>query len=165
MSSTADEMRIEVNKQNPLLSRFEGRSPAMNVGLDMIKRGAVVAPIVVLIGTLIWGTDGAASVVLALGIVLVNVWLSAYIIDVTSRISFAALAAGAMFGFLIRLGLITAVFLLVKDQSWLDLVAFGITIIIFHLGLLFWELRYISASLAYPGLKPAKKSHKETITS
>ena len=23
-----------------------------------------------------------------------------------------------------------------------------------HLGLLFWEMRYISASLAFPGLKP-----------
>lgn len=165
MTSAADEMRIEVNKENPLLSRFEGRSPAMSVGLDMIRRGAIVAPIAVIIGTLIWGADGAASVALALGIVLVNVWLSAYIIDVTSRISFAALAAGAMFGFLIRLGLITAIFLLVKDQTWLDLVAFGVTIIISHLGLLFWELRYISASLAYPGLKPAKTSHKETITS
>jgi len=163
--STADDMRVEVNKENPLLSRTEGRSPALNVGIDMVRRGAVFAPIAILIGTLIWGTDGAASVALALGIVLVNVWLSAFIIDATSRISFAALAAGAMFGFLIRLGLITAVFLLVKDQGWLDVVAFGISLIISHLGLLFWELRYISASLAYPGLKPAKTSHKETITS
>ena len=80
----------------------------------------------------------------------------------TARISFAALAAGAMFGFLIRLGIITTVVLLVRDATWVDLVALGVTIIISHLGLLFWELRYISASLAYPGLKPGKASPDST---
>jgi len=30
----------------------------------------------------------------------------------------------------------------------------GLTIIFAHLGLLFWELRYVSLSLAFPGLKP-----------
>jgi hypothetical protein len=28
------------------------------------------------------------------------------------------------------------------------------TIVITHVGLLFWEMRYISLSLAFPGLKP-----------
>ena len=162
-------MNVHVDEANPLLSRYEGPSPVMEVGLDMIKRGAVLAPVFVLIGTLIWGTDGAASVGLGLGLVLVNVWLSAYIIQTTARISFAALAAGAMFGFLIRLGIITTVVLLVRNETWVDLVALGVTIIISHLGLLFWELRYISASLAYPGLKPGKASTdtttKESVSS
>ena len=34
------------------------------------------------------------------------------------------------------------------------LVALGLTLIVTHLGLLLWELRYVSASLAFPGLKP-----------
>ena len=34
------------------------------------------------------------------------------------------------------------------------LVPFGVTIIVTHLGLLFWETRYVSASLAFPALKP-----------
>lgn len=162
-------MSVEVNEANPLLSRYHGPSPVMQVGLDMVKRGAIIAPVAIIIGTLIWGADGAASVSLGLGLVLVNVWLSAYIIAVTARISFAALAGGAMFGFLIRLGIITAAVLLVRNETWVDLVALGVTIIISHLGLLFWELRYISASLAYPGLKPgralARTSHKESVTS
>ena len=162
-------MNVHVDEANPLLSRYEGPSPVMEVGLDMIKRGAVLAPVFILIGTLIWGTDGAASVGLGLGLVLVNVWLSAYIIQTTARISFAALAAGAMFGFLIRLGIITTVVLLVRNETWVDLVALGVTIIVSHLGLLFWELRYISASLAYPGLKPGKASTdtttKESVSS
>lgn len=162
-------MNVHVNEANPLLSRYEGPSPVMQVGMDMVKRGAVLAPVFILIGTLIWGTDGAASVALGLGLVLVNVWLSAWIIKVTASISFAALAGGAMFGFLIRLGIITTVVILVRNETWVDLVALGVTIIISHLGLLFWELRYISASLAYPGLKPGvskpDNSPKESVSS
>ncbi len=141
----------------------------MQVGLDIIKRGAIIAPVAILVGTLIWGTDGAASVAFALGIVLLNFFLSAWIIQVTARISFAALAGGAMFGFLIRLAIVTAAVLLVRNETWIDLVALGVTIIITHLGLLFWELRYISASLAYPGLKPGAgvtvNSTKDSVSS
>lgn len=160
---------VHVNQANPMMSSYQGPSPVMEVGFDMVKRGAVLAPIFILVGTLIWGTDGAASVGLGLGLVLVNVWLSAWIIQTTARISFAALAAGAMFGFLIRLGIISAVVILVRNESWVDLVALGVTIIISHLGLLFWELRYISASLAFPGLKPgaglADNTTKESVAS
>jgi len=162
-------MSVEVNEANPLLSRFEGPSPVMQVVVDMLKRAALLAPVSILIGTLIWGTDGAASVAFAMGLVMLNMFLSAWIIQVTARISFAALAGGAMFGFLIRLGIITVAVLAVRNATWIDLVALGVTIIITHLGLLFWELRYISASLAYPGLKPgvgiAANSKKESVSS
>lgn len=161
---------VEVNEANPLLSRYEGPSPAMEVVVDMLKRGAVIAPVAILAGALIFRTTaGAASVAFALGLVFLNFFLSAWIIQATARISFAAMAGGAMFGFLIRLGIITVAVLVVKDATWIDLVALGVTIIITHLGLLFWELRYISASLAYPGLKPgagvADNSKKESVSS
>ena len=41
--------------------------------------------------------------------------------------------------------------------------ALGITVLVTHLGLLFWELRYVSASLAFPGLKPT--ADKEAVLS
>jgi len=145
---------VEVNETNPLLSRFEGSSPVMQVVLDMLKRGAIVAPVMIGLGWLIWGS--ATSVAFGLALIFVNFFLSAWIIQVTARISFAALAGGAMFGFLIRLGIVTVAVLLVRNADWIDLVALGVTIIITHHGLLFWELRYISGSLAYPGLKPGK---------
>ena len=44
---------------------------------------------------------------------------------------------------------------LVKDASWISLPALGATIIVTHLGLLAWELKYVALSLAHPGLKPA----------
>jgi hypothetical protein len=60
----------------------------------------------------------------------------------------------SLFGYLIRLGLISVSVYLVRDVSWVSLPALGITIIVTHLGLLFWEMRFIAASLAFPGLRP-----------
>ena len=44
----------------------------------------------------------------------------------------------------------------IKDLWWFEPWPLGLTLIVTHLGLLIWETRYVSASLAYPGLKPAK---------
>ena len=60
-----------------------------------------------------------------------------------------------MFGFLIRLGLIFIAVLVVKDARWIDMLPLGLTLIAAHLGILFWEMRYISGTLAHPGLKPS----------
>ena len=160
---------VDVNEANPMLSRFNGESPVMQIVLDMVKRGVIIAPVAIGLGYLIWGTSGAWSVGLGLALIFINFLLSAWIMQVTARISFAALAGGAGFGFLLRMAIITAVVLLLRNASWIDLVALGLTIIITHLGLLFWELRYISGSLAYPGLKPsagkAENSKKESVSS
>lgn len=137
-------------------------SPAFQVARHMMLRGLMAAPVLVAIGAAIWGVDGAASVAYALGLVLVNFWLSAGTIAVCSRISLALLMAGTLFGFLVRLGLIFVAVWLVQDASWVNFLALGITIIITHLGLLAWELRHVSASLAYPGLKPKKQPLKAT---
>jgi hypothetical protein len=45
---------------------------------------------------------------------------------------------------------------LVKDAGWISRPALGLTIIVSHLGLLAWELKYVAASLAHPGLKPSR---------
>ena len=159
---------VEVNEVNPLLSRFEGSSPVMQVVLDMLKRGVLIAPVAIGLGAFLGDSAIAWSIAFGLALIFVNFFLSAWIIQVTARISFAALAGGAMFGFLLRLGIITAAVLLVRNADWVNLVALGVTIIITHLGLLFWELQYISGSLAYPGLKPgsglADNSTKESVS-
>jgi len=163
-----DKFGVDVNEANPLLSRFEGESPVMQVVVDMAKRGVLIAPIAIAAGALFAGSAGAWSVAFGLGLIVANFLLSAWIMQVTARISFAALAGGAMFGFLLRLGIITAAVLLVRNADWIDLVVLGVTIIVSHLGLLFWELRYISGNLAYPGLKPgagvADKITKESVS-
>ena len=73
-----------------------------------------------------------------------------------ARISLGLLMAATLFGYLIRLGLIFLAVYLVRDASWISLPALGATIIVTHLGLLFWEMKYVAISLANPGLKPAR---------
>jgi hypothetical protein len=138
------------------LSRHEGASPALQVARDLVKRGAYIAPVFLIAGAIGWGASGAASVAYALAIVCCNFLLAAFLIGYGARISAAMMGAAAMFGFLIRLGLIFLAVMLVKDASWMSLVPLGLTLIVTHLGLLFWEMRYVSASLAHPGLKPAR---------
>ncbi|HWI03427.1 MAG TPA: hypothetical protein VNT52_06290, partial [Acidimicrobiales bacterium] len=71
-----------------------------------------------------------------------------------ARISLALLMGAALGGFVLRLFLLTAVVWAVKDQAWIDITALGLSLVVTHLGLLIWETRHVSASLAYPGLKP-----------
>ena len=40
----------------------------------------------------------------------------------------------------------------------------GITIIATHLGLLLWEMKYVSLSLAYPAHKPTAAASKESTS-
>ena len=65
--------------------------------------------------------------------------------------------AAALFGYLIRLAIVSAVVLAVNNMSWVAIWPLGLTIIVTHLGLLIWETRHVSASLAFPGLKPSTK--------
>jgi hypothetical protein len=139
---------------DPMFSTIDGPSPVQEVGKDLIKHGLIISPIMIGLGAIIWGAAGAATIAYGLAIVLVNFWLSVATIVWTSRISLGLLMGGVLFGFLIRLAIIFLAVWLVKDAEWINLLALGLTIIITHLGLLFWELRHVSATLAYPGLKP-----------
>jgi hypothetical protein len=135
-----------------------GPSPEVSVSNDMVKRGLMVAPVLIAICGLVWGVDGAWSSAYAIAIVLVNFALAAGIVAVTAKISLRLMMASVLFGYLVRLGLIFLAVYLVKDAGWISLPALGATIIFTHLGLLVWELKYVAMSLAYPGLKPKPSS-------
>jgi len=138
------------------VTQLDGEPVEMQVTSDMVKRGLLVAPVLIGICAVIWGSAGAWSAAFAIGIVLVNFLLSAFLISYTAKISLGLMMGATLFGYLIRLGLIMAAVLLVKDASWISLPALGATIIVTHLGLLLWELKYVAISLAHPGLKPAR---------
>lgn len=130
--------------------------PEVLVVRDLVRRGLLVAPVLVLVCGAIWGVDGALSAGYGLLVVLGNFALSALIMSTAARISPTALMGAVLFGYLVRLGIILVAILVVTDASWFEPVPLGLTIIVTHLGLLFWETRYVSASLAFPGLKPNK---------
>lgn len=123
---------------------------------DMLRRGLPVVPAAVLLAALVWGTDGALSAAYGLLVVALNLLASAAMLGWAARVSPAALMVTALGGFLVRMGLVFALLFVVRDRSWVEFVPLGITVLVSHLGLLFWETRYVSASLAFPGLKPRK---------
>jgi ATP synthase I chain len=136
------------------VSRVDGPAPERDVARDLVKKGLLATPFIVAVCWAIWGTDGALSALYGIAIVCVNFLLAAALITVTARIHLGLMMGAVLFGYLARLALIFAAILLVRDASWVSLVALGLTIIVTHLGLLFWELRYVSINLAFPGLKP-----------
>jgi len=131
-----------------------GPAVEAQVAGDMARRILPVLPVLVVVAGLIWGVDGAFSGAFAVALVLGNLALSAALLGWAARISLPLLMAAALGGFALRLFLLTAVVWAVKDQAWVDITALGFTLIVTHLGLLVWETRHVSASLAYPGLKP-----------
>ncbi len=123
---------------------------------DMIRRSLPGLPVLVAAAALFWGVAGALSAAFAIVLVLVNFLLAATLLAGAARISTILLAVAAMGGFVVRLALLTVAVLAVKDQWWVELVPLGFTLVLTHLGLLVWEARHVSTSLAFPGLKPAK---------
>ncbi len=145
-----------MNDVGAVMGPVAGGPVELEVSLDIVKRGLLITPVLIAVAALIWGGDGAWSCAFAVALVLINFLLSAALISYSARISMAMLMGATMFGYLFRLGLITVAVLLVKDTDWISLPALGATIIVTHLGLLIWELKYVALSLAYPGLKPAR---------
>ena len=140
----------------PVFTADPGPAVEAQVAGDMARRMLPVLPVLVVLAGLIWGADGAASGAFAVVLVVANLALSAALLGWAARVSLALLMAAALGGFALRLFLLTAVVWLVKDQAWVDITALGFTLIVTHLGLLIWETRHVSASLAYPGLKPTR---------
>lgn len=137
-------------------TRLEGPAPEVSVSRDIVRRGLIVAPVLVAVCGVIWGVDGAWSSAYAIALVLLNFGLAAVLIAVTARISLTLMMAAILFGYLVRLGLIFLAVFLVRDAGWISLPALGTSIIVTHLGLLIWEMKYVALSLAHPGLKPAR---------
>lgn len=131
-----------------------GGEPEMEIARDIAKRAVWALPAALLVAFLIWRWEGVASTAFAIALVVANFLLAAFTNSRAARISVALLGAVAMFGFLLRLALIFLAFFLVKDAAWFAVTPFGVTVVVTHLGLLFWEMKYVSASLAFPALKP-----------
>jgi hypothetical protein len=127
------------------------------LAFDMVKRAVPVAPVIVVLSWLVWGSRGAWSALLAVAVVTVNLVLAAVSLAWAARVSPAALMGTALFGFLVRMMLVTGVVVAVKHASWIDLTALAVTILVTHLGLLVIETKYVGANLAFPGLKPSEK--------
>lgn len=145
-------------RTNLLITRVDGPAPEMELSRDIVKRGVVVAPVLIALCFIIWGANGAWSSAYGIVIVLVNFALAAALVTYTAKISVGVMMGAVLFGYLARLTLIFAAVWFVQDAAWISFPAIGATIIVTHLGLLMWEMKHVSLSLAYPGLKPSAPS-------
>ena len=141
----------------PMTTALTGPAPEVAVTKDMVRRGLIVAPVLIALCGFVWGMEGVWGCAYGIAIILINFGLAAGIVAGTARISLGMMMGAVLFGYLIRLGLILLAVLLVKDAEWISLPALGATIIVTHLGLLVWEMKYVALSLAHPGLKPARQ--------
>lgn len=125
--------------------------------VDLLHKALPLGAAVVVIAAIARGGAGAATACLAVGIVVVNLIGAALSLDWAARRSPAVLMATALGGFLGRMAIIVAVIGAVREHTWVDLPTLAVSVLATHLALLIWESRYVSASLAFPGLKPAAK--------
>lgn len=137
--------------------RDTGPATERIVALDVARKAVLVAPAVVVVGWLAAGPDGAASAAFALGLVAANLLASATALAWAASRSYGLVMGVALFGFLIRIAAVGAAVWAVRDLSWVHDLTLGLTLVAGHLGLLVWEATAVSASLAFPALKPSKE--------
>ena len=91
------------------------------VALDIVQRGLLIAPVVILVAGLAFGWDGAASAAIGLGIVLVNFLAAAAIMTRAAKSGPTAIGAAALGGYVLRLAVILIALVLLRHQPWIDL--------------------------------------------
>jgi hypothetical protein len=138
-----------------LFSRgLDGPAVERELAIHMARKALPVVPVLMILAAIPWGWPGVLSTAYAAGLVVVNMVVAATLMASAARRSLGLLMIVALGGYVVRLALVTVAVLAVIDQGWVEPVPLGLTLIVTHLGLLFWETRYVSASLAFPGLRP-----------
>jgi hypothetical protein len=145
-------MNFDVPPSSP--ERIESR-----IAVDLAKKAAIASPFVIAALGIWRGPDAALGAALALGIVIANFLLSAALLGWTAHHAPHALTGVAMLSFLGRLVLITVIGVGIKALGVVDWPVFCFTLLASYFVLLFWELRSVSLTLAYPGLKPRPERH------
>lgn len=131
-------------------------APELEVVGDLWRRALPVAPVLVAVSAIFWGVSGALSCGYAIVLVLANFAAAAGLMAWGARISLGVLMGAVLGGYILRLALVVTALVLVKDASWVSRAPLFATVLITHVGLLVWEAKSVSLSLAYPGLKPAR---------
>ncbi|MCL1592907.1 MAG: hypothetical protein M3132_00975 [Actinomycetia bacterium] len=110
------------------------------IGKNIAKRAIWVAPILMVIFGVVSGIPGAIAAGLGVAIVTINFVLGGYILATAAGVSLSLYHAAALFGFFIRLGLITMTMLaIVAVFPDIDRVAMGVSAVASYLTLLSLE--------------------------
>jgi hypothetical protein len=133
---------------------LQGGAPELDVALDLAKRALPVGVVLIAVSAIGWQLHGVLTTGFAVGVVVLNFLAAAALMAWAARISLGMLMGAVLIGYIVRMSIVALAVFAVKDESWVVLPLLGFTLVLTHLGLLFWETRHLSVSLAYPGLKP-----------
>lgn len=109
------------------------------IARHVAQRAWWVAPVLVAGFGLILGVDGAIASAIGVTVVVANFLLAGWMLSVAAGISLALYQAAALFGFFLRLILITVSLLLLGSLTGLDRTALGLSVVAAYLVLLSWE--------------------------
>ena len=140
--------------QTDLFVADHGPAPESEIVRDLSRRALPVAPVVIAVAAVFAGVDGALSAAVGLALVVANFVAAASSLAWAARINYGVMMGVALFGYLLRISALFAAVFLLRELDWVHVPSLGVTIVVTHLGLLAWELKYVSASLAHPALKP-----------
>lgn len=106
---------------------------------NMVKRAVWIAPVLILIFGVTNGVQGAVAAAIGVAIVVANFLIGGWILATAAAVSLTLYHAAALFGFFIRLGLITLTMLLIVSVADIDRVAMGVSVVASYLILLSLE--------------------------
>ena len=109
------------------------------IARHVAKRALVVGPVLIALFGLLRGLDGAAAAAVGVGIVVANFLASGWVLSIAAKISLGLYHAAALFGFFLRLLLITVSLLVLGSLTELDRMALGLSVVAAYLVLLSWE--------------------------
>lgn len=116
-----------------------GRDLELTLARSISRRSMFVAPLVVGAFWAARGWTGAWSAALGVAVVVVNFWVSGKALSMAARHSLSFYHAAALFGFFLRMGLITITMIGVAALVEVDRLALGLTAVASYLALLTLE--------------------------
>jgi uncharacterized membrane protein len=139
---------VEAQELTPAVER--------EIAVHIAKHGAVAAPLIIAAATALRGWNGLTSSAIGVAIVIVNFLVAAAIMTRAARSGPAAIGGAAAGGYIARLAIIVIALVALRHRSWIDLPTLGVVIVGTHIGLLFYEMKFLSITLAAPGLRPVR---------
>ncbi len=109
------------------------------IARNTVRRAVFVGPPLVALFAALRGLDGAVGAVAGVAIVVANFLLAGLVLSAAARVSLGLYHAAALFGFLLRLVMVSVTMLAVARLADVDRVAMGVTAVAAYLVLLSWE--------------------------
>ena len=123
------------------VERYIAERPPVELQMarSIVRRAVVVGPLMLVVFGLVRGLDGLVAAAIGVAIVTGYYLLTGSMLSWLARVSLGAYHAGALLGFILRLGLIAATMWAVISLFEVDRTALGLAVIATYVGLLIWE--------------------------